>query len=52
MLPAASRCFPGACPPVSYLALGPYLAEGVVEDQFGAVTLTAHRFELQCSQDE
>jgi DNA polymerase III alpha subunit len=44
--------FPGACPPVSYLALGPYLAEGVVEDQFGAVTLTAQRFELQCSQDE
>jgi DNA-directed DNA polymerase III PolC len=38
--------FPDTCPPGTHLALGPYLATGVVEDQFGVVTLTAHRFEL------
>ena len=27
--------FPGTCPPGTHLALGPYLASGVVEDQFG-----------------
>jgi DNA polymerase-3 subunit alpha/error-prone DNA polymerase len=39
--------FPGTCPPVTHLELGPYLASGVVEEQYGVVTLTAHRFELR-----
>jgi DNA-directed DNA polymerase III PolC len=38
--------FPGTCPPVPHLELGPYLAAGVVEDQYGVVTLTARRFGL------
>ena len=38
--------FPGHCPPVPHLLLGPYLARGVVEDQYGVITLTAKRFEL------
>jgi DNA-directed DNA polymerase III PolC len=37
--------FPDNYPPGTHLALGPYLAAGVVEDQFGVVTVTAHRFD-------
>jgi hypothetical protein len=37
--------FPGGCAQVPYLTLGPYVATGVVEDRFGAATLTARRFE-------
>jgi hypothetical protein len=37
--------FPGQCPPVPRLLVGPYLAEGVVEDQLGVISLTARRFE-------
>jgi DNA polymerase III alpha subunit len=37
--------FGGTCAQVPYLTLGPYVATGVVEERFGAVTLTARRFE-------
>lgn len=37
--------FPGTCPPAAYLALGPYLAEGKVEDHYGVVTVLATRFD-------
>jgi DNA-directed DNA polymerase III PolC len=37
--------FPGTCTPIAYLTLGPYLVTGVVEEQYGVVTVTAHRFE-------
>jgi hypothetical protein len=33
--------FPGTCPQVPYLTIGPYLATGVVEEQHGVFTLTA-----------
>lgn len=33
------------CPQVPYLRLGPYVASGIVEDRFGACTLTARTFE-------
>ncbi|MFO0877281.1 MAG: DNA polymerase III subunit alpha [Gemmataceae bacterium] len=36
--------FAGSCPQLPYLSLGPYLATGVVEERYGAVTLTARRF--------
>jgi DNA polymerase III alpha subunit len=36
--------FPGICPPVAYLTLGPYLATGVVEEQYGVLTVTARSF--------
>jgi DNA polymerase III alpha subunit len=36
--------FPGICPPIAYLTLGPYLATGVVEEQYGVRTVTARRF--------
>jgi DNA polymerase III alpha subunit len=36
--------FPGTCPAVAYLTLGPYLAEGLVEEQYGVLTVTAQRF--------
>jgi DNA polymerase-3 subunit alpha len=42
--------FPGTCPSVAYLRLGPYLATGVVEDRFGVVALTAHSFRLHQSK--
>ena len=38
--------FPGSCPPVAYLSLGPYVATGVVEEQYGVVTVTARSFRL------
>ena len=38
--------FPGTCPPVAYLRLGPYIATGIVEEQHGVVTVTAHEFQL------
>lgn len=34
--------FPGSCPPIKHLHLGPWLATGVVESQYDAITLTAH----------
>jgi DNA-directed DNA polymerase III PolC len=36
--------FPGECPPVPYLCLGPYLARGMVEEQYGVMTITAQSF--------
>jgi DNA-directed DNA polymerase III PolC len=36
--------FPGACPPTPYLTLGPYIAEGIVEERYGVLTLNAHSF--------
>jgi DNA polymerase III alpha subunit len=36
--------FPGACPPRPYLALGPYLAAGTVEECYGVLTLNARSF--------
>jgi DNA polymerase III alpha subunit len=38
--------FPGTCPPVARLTLGPYRATGIVEEQYDVITLTADRFEL------
>jgi len=38
--------FPGTCPPLPRLRLGPYLVSGTVEDQYGVCTVTAERFEL------
>jgi DNA-directed DNA polymerase III PolC len=36
--------FPGTCPPVAYLMLGPYIVTGLVEEQCGVITVTAHTF--------
>lgn len=36
--------FPGTCPTVAYLTLGPYLVEGVVEEQYDVRTVTARTF--------
>jgi DNA polymerase III alpha subunit len=33
--------FPGTCPPLPYLTLGPYLVRGVVEEQYDVLTVTA-----------
>jgi DNA-directed DNA polymerase III PolC len=38
--------FPGTCRLVTHLTLGPYLATGVVEEQFGVFTMTAESLEL------
>ena len=38
--------FPGICPPVAYLHLGPYLVTGLVEEQYGVVTIRAYTFRL------
>jgi DNA-directed DNA polymerase III PolC len=37
--------FPGTCPLVNHLQLGPYLVSGMVEDQLGVITVTARSFE-------
>jgi hypothetical protein len=37
--------FPGTCPLVNHLELGPYLVTGMVEDQLGVITVTARSFE-------
>jgi DNA-directed DNA polymerase III PolC len=37
--------FEGTCPQIPYLTLGPYEATGVVEERYGALTLTAHSFQ-------
>ena len=37
--------FPGTCPQVPYLTMGPYVATGAVEEQCGVFTLTARSFE-------
>jgi len=42
--------FPGTCPPVAYLSIGPYLVEGTVEDQYGVITITALRIERLFAQ--
>jgi hypothetical protein len=39
--------FPGTCPQVPYLTLGPYTATGVVEEQYGVFTVTARSFGRQ-----
>jgi DNA-directed DNA polymerase III PolC len=33
--------FPGTCPLLAHLGMGPYLVSGVVDDQFGVFTVTA-----------
>jgi DNA polymerase III alpha subunit len=33
--------FPGNCKPVAYLSMGPYIVEGIVEEQYDVVTVTA-----------
>jgi DNA polymerase III alpha subunit len=38
--------FPDTCPLVAYPTLGPYVVTGVVEEQYGVLTITARRFEL------
>jgi DNA polymerase III alpha subunit len=43
--------FPGTCQLVPHLTLGPYLAAGVVDEQFGVFTLTAERFSLVAARD-
>jgi hypothetical protein len=48
--------FPGTCLQVPCLTMGPYVATGVVEEQYGVFTLTARSFERQeetpcCSPD-
>jgi DNA-directed DNA polymerase III PolC len=42
--PVEVTLFPGLCPAVAYLALGPYLVTGVVEEQHDVLTVTAHDF--------
>ncbi|MBV9126191.1 MAG: DNA polymerase III subunit alpha, partial [Planctomycetes bacterium] len=37
--------FPGISPATAYLGLGPYLATGIVEEQYGAITVTAQDFQ-------
>jgi DNA polymerase III alpha subunit len=36
--------FPGNCRPVAYLTMGPYIAEGIVEEQHGVRTVTVTHF--------
>jgi DNA-directed DNA polymerase III PolC len=36
--------FPGECPPVPHLSLGPYLATGQVDEEHGVFTVTARSF--------
>jgi DNA-directed DNA polymerase III PolC len=38
--------FPGTCTPTAYLTLGPYVAMGVVEEQYDVLTVTVRRFQL------
>jgi DNA polymerase-3 subunit alpha/error-prone DNA polymerase len=40
--------FPGTCPLMAHLDVGPYLAAGVVDDHLGVLSVTARRFE-RCS---
>ena len=37
--------FDGTCAQIPYLTMGPYVALGVVEERFGAHTITARRFD-------
>jgi DNA polymerase III alpha subunit len=39
--------FGGTCAQVPYLTIGPYTATGTVEDRYGAVAVTARRFERE-----
>src|SRR5262249_35113249 len=39
--------FPGHCPPLPYLTIGPYVAMGTVEDHHGVAVLVADTFERQ-----
>jgi DNA polymerase-3 subunit alpha len=38
--------FPGTCPLLPHLELGPYVASGIVDDHLGVPALTAHRFRI------
>lgn len=38
--------FPGNAAPLPYLTLGPYMATGLVEEQYDALTLNGHEFQL------
>jgi DNA-directed DNA polymerase III PolC len=38
--------FPGSCPLIPYLTAGPYVATGIIEEQYGVLSVTASRFEL------
>ncbi len=38
--------FPGTCPLMTHLTLGPYVASGVVDEQFGVFTITAEALVL------
>jgi DNA polymerase III alpha subunit len=38
--------FPGTCPHLGQLSLGPYLVTGTVEEQYDVITLTAESFHL------
>jgi DNA-directed DNA polymerase III PolC len=44
--------FERECLPVPHLTMGPYVAAGVVDEQFGVVTLTARSFERQSAWPE
>jgi len=37
--------FPGTCPQLPHLTIGPYEATGMVEEQYGVFTITARSFE-------
>jgi DNA-directed DNA polymerase III PolC len=37
--------FPGTCPQIPHLTIGPYEAVGMVEEQYGVFTITARSFE-------
>jgi DNA polymerase III alpha subunit len=38
--------FPGTCPPLPHLRLGPYVATGIVEESLGVYTVNAHDVSL------
>jgi DNA-directed DNA polymerase III PolC len=38
--------FPGTCPQVPYMTIGPYLATGTVDEQYGVYTVTARAFDV------
>ncbi|HVS34382.1 MAG TPA: DNA polymerase III subunit alpha, partial [Gemmataceae bacterium] len=42
---AETSLFPGECPAVPYLTMGPYTVTGTVEEQYGVFTITARGFE-------
>ncbi|MGF1579697.1 MAG: DNA polymerase III subunit alpha [Gemmataceae bacterium] len=36
--------FPGSCQLIAHLELGPYIAEGIVNDHLGVIAINAHKF--------